>query len=267
MKITALPLPNGIVLRSKNKLCLSFFVDGQHFVYSKKYSFLPNVFLKSLPVLRGFFYLLENVYFPFFLAEQLKRKLPYCSQDNIILLNFFNVFQFLLSVFITILYFHVIYYLLIFGNEFIFRIFSFLLAIPFVLIIFSIWVGQEKIKNWQIYFSNLSHYQSINSKQSDKIICEIPFLIYLIVLSSIANTFLPTISPNLVIQLIISSLSYILAFGIIFDFFNYVKANQKNIFFQYLYFPVIIIQKLISYGTTNEQYQNTVRYGLLEIKK
>lgn len=267
MKITALPLPNGIVLRSNNKLCLSFFVDGQHFVYSEKYSFFPNVSIKSLPVLRGFFYLLENIYFPFILADQLKRKLPYHRNDNIIKLNLFNVFHFLLSVFIIILYFHVIYYLLIFGDELIFRFFSFLLSIPFVLIIFSIWIGHEKIKNWQIYFYNLSQYQSKNSKQNNLITCEIPFLIYVIVLSSIANTFLPTLSPNPMIQLIISSLSYTLVFAIIYDFFNLIRSKQKNILFQFLHSPVNIIREIMSYRMINKHYQNTVRYGILEIKK
>jgi len=263
MKISALPLPNGIVLRSNDRFSLCCLVDGQYFVLANGFPYQSNTYLKNLPVIRGFFYLFENLVYPSYYFSILKKQLHYQNKKTKkIDLNLINIFHLLITIFILALYFHIAYYILLFSNMFVFKILAFILALAFLFIIFAIWVGREQIKNWQINYFNILCFQKENKYPHISIDCDISFLLYVIIFPTFINGLLPKLMPNLFLNFLFSVITFFVLYGLIFEILYYAKQNQKNIISQVIYFPIFVIQSILTYPKKTSQAQNIIRHCL-----
>ncbi len=228
-KIISIPIPNGIIMYHTNKFCLCCFnKEKQYFLYSGNFCLPTQKYLQNLPIFRGFFYLLQNLIYPLFFFHNFRRQivLPSNHSKNINH-NFSNIFHFIITVFVILLYFNFAYILAIFSNHILFLTLSYLLFLVLIFIIALIWADQQQLKKILYSFQQSKIYQ-YNKNISPPIHFELKTIIILTIFSSFIEGFIPPLTNYLLINIFLSFVIFFLLFGFVYEVMLMIESKIKN---------------------------------------
>lgn len=270
-KISAIPLPNGVAFSSKDMISICWVQDDKYF-----HILIPNTnqnlqILKKIPVIRGINFLLMEIIYRFIHLSLNKLKLPepsnkYSKSIGSLLIKYFLTILIIFSDFFIVYLFSL---LLIDNtiNQFIFLTLVFILIIASLIFLAYLWIGKQDINKIRRYHHALHEIMGQNDiKQTFNFDCPLTKTIFILLLTTYLNSFLPVFDYAFIWNVIISLIGFLLIFGVLFEMYDFASKNLGKKILLIVYFPIIILKKVFKLPS-NESEKKAIQIALEKINK
>lgn len=271
-QIYGVPLPNGVVLGTSNKISICWMESGEHYqllIPREKERF---TFLSDIPIIRGIHFLLVKIIYQAISLSIQKQKIPQTTKNKKTSAISQTIIKYILTAVVIVINLLIIYILSYFllsslVGQLVLLTFAFILIVSSLIIVFYIWIGKEKINNTRRYHQALyDGMDQIKNEENVSFYCPISKTIFLLLLTTYLNSLVPILSQSIIINTILSIICFFLIFGFVFDIYEYISKNIHNKFLLLFYLPVILLKKNLKLpaGKNEKKATKIAFYSLID---